>query len=478
MILYCTNHNQDTRNTDVNVIVFDNIERFIAHDEIYNKDLDTIRKDITSYCKYIYGKNKQIGLFKFILALRTNTARMCGVKLDAADELPSDLNISGWFLLDDIIKSRIKWFNEKRVPLMEYDTINRIICDLRTCKTHELTGLQLFIDPLFNENKRLIFDFIAGIVEKSTNRKYMEQYDKLWSENTSVSRFAARSIIRGLIYQELDKHDNLFKHLKIYAENDKSSESSEIDYGLSYVRKILTILYNNKKNDMTLEDVIGMICLKKDKIQEYWNSVMPERNKDNITEVLFYMNSYNRRDNDWVQFIDMQMSGEQQSISIKDQTQLRDLLDKKLKAFSLKIMPAGETYLRYIVASFEFFSYRYSTEDYKPLFMLIPSIDDLQEKKSITDFECYQIIKNTQEHANNCMANIKRNTDIPIRLKESGEPKKHAERIIAQHQGFIDQFIFYLRNRYLEDGLNEIGRSNLRKLVGACKELKDKYKEG
>lgn len=265
LIAYCCVYDRKDH-----IIVFDNLERFIAHDEIYNNDLDQIRRELSSYAKEISSKSMYYQCnFKFMMCMRTSSSRMCGVKLHSADELPSDLNITDWFLIDDIIQSKLKWYEENIAKTLDVETLSQIICDLRTCNKHELTGLQLFIHPLFNENIRLITDFMGGIVEKASNKVFIDKYIDLWKENTSVSRFAARSIIRGLIYQELDNNDNLFHHLQLYTEYEiKQKDPSDDDYGLSYVRKILTILYN-ANNEVTLEQIISNLCGIREGAQEY-----------------------------------------------------------------------------------------------------------------------------------------------------------------------------------------------------------------
>lgn len=462
---------------NIHVIVFDNIERFIAHDEIYNKDVDLIRRELSSYSKEINEKQEYYhGKFKFILGMRTSSERMCGVKLHSADELPSDLNITNWFLIDNIITSKFNWYKKQGFTTIDINTVSQIVCDLRACSKYDLTGLQLFINPLFNDNLRLITDFIGMIVEKDSNRRCIHKYIELWGENTPVSRFAARSIIRGLIYQELDNNDNLFHHLQLYTEIErKKHDENEDDYGLSYVRKILTILYN-RQNDVTLETTIAALCGISYDVQEYWNKTLPERNKNNIAEILFYMNSYNRRENDWIQFIDMQIIGMENNTSIDDVQTLRNLIDEKMSLISLKIMPAGEAYLRYMVASFEYFSFRFHKNhvmNYQPLFSVIPSLDELKNCTDIKSLPCYTIINYVKENAINCMQNLKEKGDIEICFSDTHIEKSHSQRIVEQHQGFLDEFVYYLRTKYPNEYKTNI---KIIELVNECNEIKTQYR--
>ncbi len=467
----CVNNRKD------HVIVFDNLERFIAHDEIYNSDLDQIRRDLSSYSKEINEKNNYYQCnFKFIMGIRTSSNRMCGVKLHSADELPSDLNITGWFLIDDIISLKLKWYKEIGAEMYDVKIVSQIICDLRTCIKYELTGLQLFIHPLFNDNIRLITDFIGIIIEKASNKELINKYIELWNEDTPVSRFAARSIIRSLIYQELDNYDNLFHNLQLYTEIErKKIDKNDNDYGLSYVRKILTILYNNGKY-VPLEQIIAKLCNIREGVQEYWNKFIPDKNKDNISKVLFYMNSYNRRENDWVQFIDIQITGMSKSVSIDDFQTLKELINQNMSSISLRIMPSGEAYIRYIVSSFEFFSYRFfkkHVKKYQPLFSVVPTLEVINSCNDIKKLPCYKILEYVKDDALGCIDNIKKNGDIEVYLFKNSVGKKHAKRIIDLHKGFIDQFVYYLRQKYDKDVKTN---DNLKNLIEECINIKGEYK--
>lgn len=470
----------DQRNN--HIIVFDNIERFISHDEIYNEDLDQIRRELASYSQDVNQRNDCYQcMFKFILCMRTSSARMLHTKLHSADELASDLNLTDWFLIDDIIATKLKWYDEHNIKCLNVEMLNQIICDLRTCYKNELTGLQLFVQPLFNENIRLIIDFIGNIIERTSNSSCIECYKELWKEDTAVSRFAARNVIRGLIYQELDKNDNLFQHLHLYTEVlQKQKDETRQNYGLSYVRKILTVLYNQGDNEVLLSNVIGNLCNIKTNVQKYWEQALSNENKDNLSEVLFYMNSYNRRENDWIQFVDLQISGVSHSTSIEDVESLRKLIDKKLNKINLKIMPAGKAYLRYIVPSFEYFSFRFYKKHvahYYPLFSVVPSMEDLQSCRTVKDLMCYTIINYVKENAFGCIENIQENGDIKLNISEHLVGKKHTQRIINHHQGYIDKFVKYIKERYKED-FEAGGKS--KELIDECIDIRgqyNKYKE-
>jgi hypothetical protein len=238
-----------------------------------------------------------------IMVVRDSTARMCGVRLQASDANANNLDLGNWYDSGDIIRVKKKWYNDNGISVVNSDLFEQIISDLRICSDGSVTGLKLFIEPLFNNNKRLITDFIGMMIESQFNEKNIIFYQKLWKEDTSQSRFAARSIIRGMILYELEKKpDKLFEHLKTYTRNANTN-------GVGDARKILTILYNNivlgNENEMPLQNLLGELLQGMD-VVEFWNGDQFREKRNSISEILFYMNSYNRRENDWLQFIDFQ----------------------------------------------------------------------------------------------------------------------------------------------------------------------------
>lgn len=461
IVLRCANNDKKCY-----VIVFDNLERFIAHNEIYNDEIDEIRRKLASYNKALCEYNHcHYGKFKFIMAMRNNSARMCGVKLHSADERPSDLNLSEWFIVNDIIAEKKKWYKEHHFEDDNIQILELITGDLRRCKDGELTGLQLQIDPLFNNNKRLIIDFIGQILERDSNVDFIDKYKDLWEKNTHISRFAARSIIRGLILKELNDNDNLFIQLRLYSEG-----KTEVFNGLGYTRNILTILFNNRDEDVTLSEILSLMC-SNNNIYDYWNNHISEKSRKDIATILYYMNSYNRRDNDWIQFLDMQIEDSKHSIYIDSPTKLENMIRNNMNNFKLRIMPAGEAYLKYIVASFEYFSFRYYKNNiafYKPLFATIPTIEDIKNcGKKIQELECCKIMCYVRDRALKCIELMKK--DIRIRLKINKAPfgKYHHIRIIEQHQNYIDNFI--------ECAKEFLGESNSVDLINECKNIRDSY---
>lgn len=452
------------------IIVFDNIERFITKHEIYNQDVVDIRKNIISYCAEINERGKiHRGIFKFLMVVRNSTASMCGERLQSLDELASRLDVSDWFDIDDIVTKKIKWYKKINSENEDVKLIEQITGDFRVCADKTTTGLKLQIDPLFNGNTRLIIDFVGEIVELPGNKSILKKYQDYWNVNTDISKFSARSLIRGLLLKHLKDSDNLFKHLKTYTDNPKTS-------GLGIARKILTILYNhkkvNKETDMSLEKIVQELFCITD-ITSIWSN--NEFYRKMLAEVLFYMNSYNRRDNDWLQFIDLQYKHSEKNIVIADEKILYDMLSNDLKNFTISIMPAGIAYLKFIVASFEFFSVRYSTEQYRPLFDTIPTIDMMEKCSNIRELSCYKTILLVRDKAKECIKLMA--SDSSLRLYTNvGKSKTHTERIIHQHTTYLDLFMRQVQETYLaNDKIAKTVQYQYQNLLDEVKYIKDTY---
>lgn len=467
LILRCLN--SKSKNT-LYVIAFDNLERFINHKEIYNLEIDSIRKSLGEYSKALNVQGScHAEIFKFVMVIRTNTARMCGVKLQSADELASNIDLNGWFSIDDIIDRKKTWFNDYGINDFYINILEQITGDLRKCSDNRLTGLKLQIDPLFNYNTRLIVDFVGTMLEKPSNAKYIKLYNKMWDANTQLSRFAARSIIKGLIFNELENNDNLFKNLKAYSNNN--------GLGLGHARKILTILYNNemlnpKEHDMSLNSIINQL-FHINNIQNKWENIEEEQKKT-ISDILYYMNSYNRRENDWIQFIDIQYENSVSSVSINSPNELKKKIELTTDNFRLNITPSGKAYLKYIVPSFEYFSVRYF-DDYTPLFATVPTPTELDKEIEISNLKCIKLLDNVTKQAINCIKQMETEIDIKLLLNSKEDKKLHKHRIIQQHIGYIDGFIEYINEYKSQYATTNMSIENYRQLINKCIEFKKRY---
>ena len=456
------------------IITFDNIERFIAKEEIYNQDVVDFRKNIISYSASINEIGKiHRGIFKFLIVVRTSTESMSDPKIQSLDELSARIDISNWFDIDDIILRKINWLKTLNIENKDIELIEQIIGDLRVCSNKTMTGLKLLIDPLLNNNIRLIIDFIGVIVESLKNHESISKYNEYWKEQTSLSKFAARSIIRGLMLYQLKNCDNLFMHLKTYTDNSN-------DLGLGMTRKILTILYNHMLSTrnayMSLDKIMkDLFCV--NDINAFWGRKDKTKTKNDIAEVLFYMDSYSRRDNDWIQFIDLQYSNSGKSVIIESKYELYEMLSDNLQNFSAKIMPGGIAYLKYIVASYEYFSMRYSKEGkYYPLFDLIPEPDTIKNCSNIRDLVCVKNILFVQSKAQQCIRALGEEDPSFKLYTDAGKGYSHKERINMQHKNYLNLFVSYIEEKYCNsDNVSDDIKNKYIELTSYINSIKRRY---
>lgn len=433
------------------IIVFDNFERFIRSNELYNKDINTVRLQLDNYIERTNQEgNCFYEKFKFALAVRDGTARMCNVSLHSADTAPSNLDLNGWYDVDNIIQRKREWYKRNDITIDNIDLVEQIVGDFRRCRDNTLTGLKLTLEPLFNDNKRLLIDFIGGMVERPSDKEILNKYIALWKEDTSLARFAARSIIRGLVLYNIERNkDHLFEHLKTY--------SSHRNYnGLGDARKILTILYNHvqngEDNEMPISEVLSKLFTT-DNIGEIWSSDEYAEKRKTISEILFFMNSYNNRENDGIQFVEIQYKNTgkelEHNIEAGSPDALESLITDNMKDYTMRLMPAGKIYLERIVASFEFFSFRYCKQ-YTPLFALIPTEEEIKIQK-VEELPCYKTICVVTKYAGQCIEKLMNGEDN-IRINtENGEGVLHSTRIKNQHTEYIRNFTSYITKKYIEN---------------------------
>ena len=117
LLLRCSDFNDDK----YYIIAFDNFERFINDDELYNGEIDQIRKDLASYDIALNDISNHNLKFKFIMTIRCSTARLCKIRVQPADENASNLDISSWFDINDIIQKKITWFEQNGIKNKSFE---------------------------------------------------------------------------------------------------------------------------------------------------------------------------------------------------------------------------------------------------------------------------------------------------------------------------------------------------------------------
>lgn len=210
------------------------------------------------------------------MVIRNVTAGMLGFRMHNADAFGNRLDLTGCFDVDDIINKKAIWYDKINKKVETIELIKQIASDQRKLHNGKLIGLKLLIDPLFNYNKRIIIEFLGLIIEnKEKYSNQIERYLDYKADESSIVRFAARSIIRGIILQELNDRDNLFELLK--------ARSKDNTLGLGIARKLLTVIYNESNQidnresiPLSIEEIVGK------KAEDYFR--YHEKNFEDICE--------------------------------------------------------------------------------------------------------------------------------------------------------------------------------------------------
>lgn len=153
------------------LIVFDNIERFIGADEIYNKELTEFLNNMRNLCD-IYTEDYRIAEtntnrfaqnYQFIVSMRNTTVRN-HIPMEIIDFTRHSIDLSSWFAIGDIIHAKLDWYMRHEIEVLDETTqkhLEYILSDDGLYKDKTLRGLRPKLDLIFNYNKRLITTFLV-----------------------------------------------------------------------------------------------------------------------------------------------------------------------------------------------------------------------------------------------------------------------------------------------------------------------------
>ena len=206
---------------------------------------------------------------------------------------------------------------------------------------------------------------------------------------------------------------------------------------------------------MPLTDLLKQLYPDKDNISQWFCLTDCKVERERICRLLYFMNYYDRRDNNWFQFLDIQCNSK---IFSKEHNVANPLIfsefisSEKIKTddIKLQITTSGKTYLGYIVQTFEFISSIYSK---KPMLLTtVPKKEDLISKP-IEQLECYTIIENVVNISKDLCDGVEceLKTRHDIRISWYCESISYADWIKRSHMGYIDNFCNCLKKLYSDD---------------------------
>lgn len=436
------------------IIAFDNFERFIGTDEICNKQLWNFIETLRHLLQTCEEADIQFyHHFQMILFMRNTTSRMGNIPLQLVDFEGHELDLSDWFPINRIIEKKLNWYKTNSINITNSELMDMILGD-GSFDGNGMRSLQTKLSMLFNNNKRALITLLTHIINND-DEKYLDEFIKFAKNKKRIrmrlNKFAGRSIINRLVLDELQK-DNFFKNIFVERAEERSLR-------LGTARKILIILYNyslqHNQEYMLLDDLIIEFRNEgRQSINRYFDENYKSE-RDNIAKILYQMNYYNSRTNDRLHFIDIQYNTADESIIyyVNDYISLEKMIREHHSEIGIRIMPGGKAYLHYFIQSFEYFACRVEKKKKKipPLLTLVPNEDDLDNCSNVLDLEFFGVIDNVFENARDCIIRMKGITDnnrIIYRRTINSPQKKHCDRIIDSHIGYINNFQQCIRMKY------------------------------
>lgn len=446
------------------MIAFDNFERFIGTDEIYNRQLTEFVVAMRRIQNVISENFRALSWsFQIVIFMRNTSTRMF-TSQQVSELFPHRIEMSAWFQMSKIVKKKVKWYEDHQIEIGDSSRFEGILNDIGYCNG-EFRGLRSKLNQLFNNNKRLITLFLEKVMTNPINDWYLDKYDNFYQNvygmEKSCAKFAARTIMFRLVLNAL-REDEFFK--VIMAQSNNSEKTS-----LGYARKILTILYEHKLANgedvdtyyMSFEDLIRKLFPDyKTSVTRYFNDNNKSKRRT-IAQILFYMNYYDGTANSWLQFIDIQYNlSESENVRIDKHEELFHLIDKSYRDMKVRITEAGIAYLFSVVYTFDFFACKsrdmkrkknaYGVGDMPPLLCLIPTQNDIMNE-SVSNLPCYKEIRAVADEAFACMTVMDRDDNsIDFRKTLTSTPISHKRRIINAHIGHIDNFLDCVKSMYEE----------------------------
>lgn len=469
------------------IICFDNFERFVGSEEIWNRQLWDFIYDLRHLIQNRVEDNNEFHKqFQFIVSMRNTTSRMSNQPLQSIEFEPNEVDISDIFPIEEIINKKIKWLDNNNFDVPEKDLVE-IILGKKSFDGSGIRSLRTKLCRLFNNNKRYLIQFMARCI-KETNRESIEEFSKFVDNNYKLSRsmnlYAARTIMLR-IFMDGMLNDNFFEHLLVANKSDTQKR-------LGISRKILIVLkkytFQNGNKYMPFVDFIRELFGKPDSMECFlgnnWSFIRRQ-----VSMVLFYMNYYNNDKLDWTHFVDIQYNSKDiKDYLVSGYNDLEQLIIDNYDKIGIRIMTGGEAYLEYIVPAFEYFACRAAIgekgEYYPPLFTLLPSKKQMEsDNLKIRELRCIKLIDRVFQDADKCIKQLCKDSDterlVFCRTIDDRKKRTQIERIVDLHSGYIGNFIQFIDKLYgnsdnenVENNYNQL-REELRIYINSYDGLKE-----
>lgn len=493
--VYKRNHPRSDRKS-MFIIAFDNLDAI--------DDIDQSREFIRALCRfrtnldecqyYLHQNQKKyhISTFTFIVTCRNVTWGRLRLSEYADDDDDGtitsnlyDVDISKFFEYTEIVEKRIDYYT---ILAGTNKDAENIIADMNFIKEfNRMRYVRERFKPLFNYNYRKCIEVITECI--NNDYSYMKEAISLSRKHDLFSRDDAvysgsSSVFFRCVFDYLKDH-NLYDSsiMDLVDLNQRYSNNADNKQLTSIARVVLTYIYNECKAHSTGRT-------RTDQILEYFDGVYTPEDICHTLLALFERNSAWRRP---INFSSRPLREFYEKEDLEHQIQLykQHLRDNPEEFTKFEICKAGEEYIEFIIAHFEFYASRIACEQYPipPLFSTNSLKYCVSEGKYYFEIACEEVLSAVKEC---CIKLTKFNKNV-LSAKELGEddyllepiikrtgrnnPQLHEERVIFCHIYFLESYREYVINtyRYLDPSIPR----NLfnRKMVAFITQYLDLYDE-
>lgn len=398
--------------------------------------------------------------YQFIVSMRNTSARNY-TPIEMSDFRDHSIDLSSWFSIDAIVETKINWYKMHDIQILNPEAekhLHFIMTDLGPGDDGTLRGLKPKMDLIFNHDKRLISSRVAQLLVESPEEHYLNYASRFLSLSyerspwLSCLHFSYRSIIWRSVLDWL-RHGDLFQK-EVFAEYE--TDSGRIA-DTNYIYKILVVLHqfavqsgSGELESRCTDRYMPFIELIRRVYNEsgdfasrfFEEGFFAERTR--IVQLLYYLNYFNRRDNNWFQFIDIQYNvDDMDKKHLKSSEDLMNIIEsagEHIGQLKIRITTAGKAYLGYIAPTFEFVS---CMAFKRPLLSCLPTEEEL-EKYPIEKQTCYKVIQDVLSQIRKYISDFEPQQDnvyLLYRRSLSTLGETYPERLVKSSYGYLTNFI-------------------------------------
>lgn len=412
------------------VCVIDNIEYFVPFDEKHpiqecelqvivdgvSDSITRIRPSINKWKELFDNYNTFYG---FLLVTRDTSVSLAEYRHFDDFTGESEIDISTWFCVDDIYKSKINYFQsviQKLKTDQYFIAYNNIIEDMSQYNW----GLHDLICRMYNYNyRRIVFDVVNAIANQPEQTlKYFNDRWEECSQNADlghVKHMCRKYIFRVLL--EYIQRSHYFDDLLVENRNASTRRNLSEDFNnkSSYARKTANTLYRisleehrqNNSEFVTFPEIITAVLK-----PPYFE--LPDTNQiEDLASILYLMNESRNHKTNWAPLIMIKFDSEQiynkQNLILEMKAQWTDYInnhekfDKHSQKYGVKITAAGSFFAK-MVPDFEYFACRFASK--YPALLVIENLKPCTNKNGKSSYQCLELIKIVRTNAFLCIDEV------------------------------------------------------------------------